>query len=420
MSELKKMYHANIKISFIYGDNQTIYDINPRYISYISIISNYDNQVIPVIMLSMNVIDELYELMINYKNDSKFFISLDKSNITSTTALTKNIFSDYFSFIMSDTSPNPMQNLNQNQGKDDAYRRLNIGLVSYKMINYNRITFNGIYKDIDTNTLLYLALDGIDCVCEPIQYNTNYETLIVPPLTSRYKFLEFIQNIDPFFDTRFKYFMDFDSAYLMSENYTNNITKEAIINIQDPTVYDMSDEGSISNIDDRYYMNIPSTQYNIDIDQYKEKVLDKIIGVDYDFSFYDEYSFDSDDIDTYDITKDIFVRTDSANIIKNKIESSKITVTLYINNTDGSIFTPDRYIKIIHYDQNFKKYDGEYKLVDKKEVFVPTGSVENTFKIATMLTVKPVGNISKYNPTNFKKCKQYISDTTINKNVNID
>ena len=28
MSELKKMYHANIKISFIYGDNQTVYDIN--------------------------------------------------------------------------------------------------------------------------------------------------------------------------------------------------------------------------------------------------------------------------------------------------------------------------------------------------------------------------------------------------------
>jgi hypothetical protein len=316
----------------------------------------------------MNVVDELYDLLITYKNDSKFYVSMDKSNISFLTALSKESFSDYFSFIMSDTSPNPMQTVNENQEKDDAYRRLNIGLVSYKMINLNRITFNGIYKDIDTNTLLYLALEGINCVCEPIQYNTKYDVLIVPPLTTRYKFLEFIQDLDPIFDTRFKYFMDFNSAYLMSENYSYNMNKEVIIRIQDPAVFDFNNEGSMSGLDDRYYIEIPATQYTVKVDQYKEKVLDKIIGVDYDYSFYDEYNFDSDDVDSYDIAKDIFVRTDSANIIKNKIESSKISIILYINNIDGSIFTPDRFIMIDHYDNNFKKYNGEYKLVDKKEV----------------------------------------------------
>jgi hypothetical protein len=40
--------------------------------------------------------------------------------------------------------------------------------------------------------------------------------------------------------------------------------------------------------------------------------------------------------------------------------------------------------------------------------------------MSVMLTLKPVGNISKYNPTEYKKEKQYISNTTINKNIKID
>jgi hypothetical protein len=319
---------------------------------------------------------------------------------------------------MSDNSPNMYKSINENQGRN-GYRRLLIGLISYKMINNNRITFNGIYKNIDTNTLIHLALEGINCICYPIKYNAEYDTLIIPPITTRYKFLSFIQNLDPFFDTKFKYFMDFDTAYLTDENYTDiDEVGNIIINIRDIEDYNYTEDG-ISFSDNTYYIEIPTSQYQIKIDQYKEKILDKIIGVDEDYNLFDEYNFDKDDLEEYSISKDIFIRTDATNIIKNEIESNKLSIILYKANIDGSIFTPDKYIKLKHYDDNYIKYNGEYKLVDKKEVFSLATTETSTFNMAVMLTLKPVGNISPYIEMNYKKEKQYISDTTINKNINV-
>lgn len=412
MANIIKAYGAEIKLSFIYGDNEeNVFDIDPNYISYMIIMSNYENQVIPIIMMSINVKDELYELLLKYKNLSKFYLSINKSNILSNSPLAHHSFTDYFSFIMSDNSPNTHKKINS----DESYRVLNIGLISYKMINNNRKTFNGIYKNIDTNTLINIALEGIDCIYEGIYYNKKFDTIIIPPITTRYKFLSFIQDLDPFYDTQFKYFMDFDSAYLMSDDYLRNTDKEVTINIRDIETFDFTDEG-MTGMNDSYNIDVPQTQYKVQIDQYKEKILDKIIGVEYDFNIYDEYDFDKDDVDRYSINKDIFIRTDMGNIIKNKIESEKIIVQLYKNNIDGSIFTPDRKIIIHHFDDKYSKYDGEYKLVDKKEIY---SANNGKFNLGVSLTLKFIGNVSKYDPTEYRSSKTYTSNTSINKNINV-
>ena len=49
--------------------------------------------------------------------------------------------------------------------------------------------------------------------------NEKYDTIIIPPLSSRYKLLNFLFDRDPFYNTGFTFYMDFkDTAYLLSKN----------------------------------------------------------------------------------------------------------------------------------------------------------------------------------------------------------
>ena len=50
---------------------------------------------------------------------------------------------------------------------------------------------------------------------EEIPYNKEFPNIIFPPLTSRNEFLKYLFSKYNFYDTDFRFFMDFDKCYLL-------------------------------------------------------------------------------------------------------------------------------------------------------------------------------------------------------------
>ena len=224
MATARQSYGASIELAFNYnGDRERI---NPRKIVYVMIESDYENNQTPIIYVSLSVDIALYGKILKYKNEATFYLSINKSNLNSRNSLNKNHIEGNFAYIPSNTNENYQKELEtqESTSAQSSYKNILIGLISVELNNILRKCFNSVYKDVDTETLLGIALNDTNYVVESPKYNTVYKQLLVPPLTSRYKFIDYIFSLDPFYDSRFRFFIDFDKTYLTSKDSVNIIS----------------------------------------------------------------------------------------------------------------------------------------------------------------------------------------------------
>lgn len=386
----KRAYKASIELNFIYGKEKKKKKIDPKYISYFAIMYDYLNQVIPTITMNISCPDSLYNLIIKYKKKGKFTLKLSYKNELAKSGVYKAAFSTQtFSYVLGNVNPNEHKNLNK-EG-DNSYRVINIGLISNKMINLNRRSYNGIYNNVDSNTLLALALLGLPgVVCEKIPYNTKYSTIIIPPINTRYKFIKFVENMHPFFDTDLNFFMDFKHTYITSNNPVDTKlsgNKDIVIKLVDLKSSESVSEG-MKVSDSTIYVRVPTSQISINRDQYRESVVSKVVGIGSDDTVR-EYNItkEDDDDDSGQLTKEIYIRSDQPAITSNRIESYKYTISLYKENINGNIFTPNRIFTLKSDVDDYKKYNGKYKVINKKEIFKQKNG---KFLVYVALTLVPV------------------------------
>lgn len=386
----RQAYNASVTLAFDYKEKRI--NIQQEKIAYIMIEHDYENQVLPIIYISLAVNNNLYNNIIKYKDTAKFYLDIQKTNKQSKSSFGKSIISGSFSYIPSTTNPNFRQDLYDNTTlEDSSYRRIMIGLVSIELTNRLRKTFNGIYYDIDQKTLIALALEGTNCVIENIPYNKKYESVLVPPINSRYKMLEFIFNKDNFFDTNFRYFMDFEKSYLVSKcgNYTNakdGQLDSVIIDIKALTDRESMYDG-ISVKNGSYYIYINPANANVSINQGTEKVANQIVSI------YDDEELQKLDLSINNSegseTKQIFMRTKNAALYKNELETDTVTIEILKRYIDGSIFTPNKVINVNNYGE-YSKYNGKYIIMYKKEFFK---CVAGEFIMSCVVGLKKIGNV---------------------------
>lgn len=408
MATARQSYGASIELAFNYNDTRE--RINPRKIVYVMIESDYENNVTPIIYISLSVDLDLYGKIIKYKNEATFYLSINKSNLNSRNSLNKNHIEGNFAYIPSNTSENYQKELEtpESISAESSYKNILIGLISINLNNRLRKCFNSVYKEVDTETLLGIALDGTDYIVESPKYNTEYNQLLIPPLTSRYKFIDYIFNLDPFYDSKFRFFMDFDKVYLSSKDNTklidsssNNI-KDVIISIEslkDDAAY--VDGITIKN--NAYYIYENPTNVNTSINESTEKVANKIITVD-DIKGVSEYKLNINNrLDSDDIP--IFLRSNNSLYEKNRLESSAINIEIIKQHIDGSLFTPDMNIHIKQFGE-YSKYNGKYNILKKKEFYKAAGGGDF---IVSCVGIFQLINSDQANTSNSTKSTDYTS-----------
>lgn len=392
----RQAYSASIDLAFDCNGQRE--NISSEKIIYIMIEHDYENKVLPIIYLSLAVNSELYSKIMNNKNSAKFYLNINKQNISSSVSLSKKSITGTFNYIPSDSNPNYTESLNKdNSMSDSSFKKILLGLISIDLTNQLRKSFNDVYNNIDTNTLISLALEGTKPIIEKIKYNKTYDRLLVPPISNRLKMLEFIFDKDEFYDTNFRYFIDFDRSYLLSKtgdavDAGDGQIQSVILDIRSVTVEEAYYEG-VEVKNGAYYMYVNPASSNVTLDQGTEKVANQIVAVDDDSSA-QKISLNINNAEGSN-TKQMFLRTSNAALYKNELESNTVVIEVIKQNIDGSYFTPNKAISISNYGE-YSKYNGKCYMVYKRELYKPIG---NQFEVSCSIGLKKVGNITPANTT---------------------
>lgn len=407
----RKSYSATIDLFFDYNNIRE--KIPSENIVYVLVESNYDNDVLPIIYISLSVDSNMYTKIIKYKSLAKFYLNIKKINKNSISSISKNAISGSFSYIPSTTNPNYTEDLS-NSTSGDSYKRIMLGLVSIELTNTLRKSFNNIYNNINTDNLISLALEGTNYIAEKITYNTHYNSILVPPLTSRYRLLEFIFNSDPFYDTKFRYFMDFEKSYLLSKSGNSVDSGDGqlssiIVDIRSITENEAYYDG-VEVKNDAYYVYINPVNSNVTLEQGIEKVANQIVAVDEDKI--EIVDLDINKTEGSD-TKQMFIRTDNVSVYKNELETNTIIVEIVKQYIDGSIFTPNKCISINNYGE-YSKYNGKYIMIYKREFYK---CVAGEFVMSCNVGLRRIGNLNNSKSTSATSSSAIKKSTANNKNT---
>ena len=396
-------YNATIDLSLKYED-QNILNIERERIKQLVINFEYSNPSLPIpeILVTLNVNANTYKIIDEYRDTAKIFLNIKRRAVNSNTSLFKSIIKGDFNYICSSVGASKSDILDS--GSEDSYRQIILGLLPINVLNKFRTLFNGNRVNTTTSNLIAEALEGTDPIIEKITNNDSYNTIIIPPVNNIKKFLSFIFNKKPFFDTGFRFYMDFNHAYLLSKNgnYVNDGTNNPgsiIFNIMQLDDFNALEEG-VNISDTAYTVNINPKYFNIIKNEVLGKKTNNIITIDESGNANVDLDVDS----MVDKNKAVFVRSNDTSVLKNETEGNSILVEIGKSFIDPSIITPNKSFSIKNFSGN-SIYDGKYLIAYKRVVLSPTAQ---EFMISTMIGLSKIGKLEevgldKFNNKVYKK-----------------
>lgn len=386
----RKAFMAEIELSLIANGSST--EIMSDRIQQIIVSHDYEGKSLPTIIIAISVTSETYQQLQENRYNGKMYLNIKYIDAYSETSLPQQYIKGQFSYFLSSTSPNYHEELDKSSSNDDSnYSTIHIGLMVSKSINELHKAYDGVLKEINQNTLIAMAVDGLDIVMSPLKFNVKYDTLLLVPTTSRTRFIEYIYKMDPFFDTDYLFFMDFDTSYLLDRTGTaisanDGTLDDVIFDIKSVTTEEAYYDGmEIKN--GSYYVYVNPADTNVSINQNTEKVANVLVGLSENGCERLELDINRDSDSDEKIT---FQRTDNAILYKNIIESSALTIEIVKANIDSRYFSPNKAYHISNYT-GYEEYNGDYLLMYKHEVI---SGKAGEFIVSTAVGLKKVGNIN--------------------------
>ena len=385
----RSAYKYNINASLII-DDQSI-EFNPNYIKYILIDSEYEEKYMPVIYISLSVTNSIYKKLVANEKNGKIFLNITRYNQYSQNKLYRTYIKDQFSYVVSGNNPSYTEDLSSSSNSDNTYSVITIALINMTIMNKIRTPMNGVFSKIDQYTLIMKALEGLNCVVCPPKYNPFYDTIMIPPLTSKQKILYYLCELNPFYDTNYMFFVDFDRAYLLdfSGDYCNaNDGQKPTVLFDIDTVTSASSyfEGMEERESD-YYINVNPANTNIGLNKKTDKIANQLIFIDDDGAI-EKVDIDVNSAADDSVVKQIFTRGEHAKLYMNIMNSSSTEIELAKEGLDGRVISPNKQYLI----RNAKdpSVNGKYTLMYKKEVIKNNSG---TFNESLAIGLRKIGDI---------------------------
>ena len=378
-------YGYNMEMAYI-SSNNLEKGIISECIKYVYIEYDYDNCIMPIITMKVTLPSELYEPMRDDQGKGTIMLNIYKFKTSvSTSDINQSYIKDQFEYFMGD-EPDPAKELNidaEIAGKGIAFKTVIIGLYKKTLAENNKKTFEGIYKNTNTATLIQSATSHIPIVIEPLKYNVELETINIPTTDTVYKFLSYLNAKNNFYGSMFMYFMDFKKTYLRS--YTgkwvdakDNQHKYIAIDVRDMTQYEVNSSGIV--IDDQqqaYIFYVDPSYAKILTDRVTPQEAANIIAVNYEGEqnvAVIDTSMVTNQPSNPDATKTISSDDPNyATYVANTLSNDAVTLIIDKMDVDASIVTPNKEYLLSNYQGN-NKYTGRYYLSFKNEWFSNQGT----------------------------------------------
>lgn len=393
-------YYYKIALKYINSSNTEI-EIDSRQLQYIAIDRDFDNTNMPVVVIYGSIEKNILDNMI--KNIDNNLVSLGIYKYDSTNqrdSITTKYLNDRFIYIIRDdiskTSTIEYSSDDDGTGTNQYYKDVTLWLIQQDAINNNTQSINGIFKNASMNSLILQVSNYLGkTLLEPIKYDTKFDQIIIPPHDSISTYLKFLNdNISVFYDTPYRFFIDFDITYIVSSSgYPVRARGEDIYTIEiDVTDIIPEDEEQGSYIDipnNKCIIKVNTANVEYTKNNVTNKLVNKVTVID---SIGNKKEKSISNMNKSSVTSTINqiynISNTDENIINNitySIDSNTIMVTIVKNNLDASMFTINK--EYILTDKSHEEYAGRYILTHSKQLFTKQTEF---FTMTTILAFKKV------------------------------
>ena len=217
----KETFRYKISLKYINSSNTEII-IDSNQLHYIVIDKDFDNNNMPVIAISGSIEKNIIDDMINNIDNNIVTLGIYKyDNQNQSDGITTKYFNDRFLYIIPDDISKTAE-LDYPEGKEHKglYKDITIWLLQQDAVNNNRQSINGIFKNATTNTMILYASNFLGkMLLEPVKYDNKYDQIIIPPQDSISSYIKYLNNnLSVFYDSPYRFFIDFDTTYITSSN----------------------------------------------------------------------------------------------------------------------------------------------------------------------------------------------------------
>ena len=385
-------YTADLK----YVLNGTVYDIDTPSIKTIAIDRDYINRNMPMVFITLGVYQSLANKM-RLNQDTGYFILDIKRCIynSGNPDLFTNYISDKFIyFIAGDIDID--NSVEYKEDEPDENIIVTLGLLSADHVNKNKKIINGVV-DGKLSSIMYYVTSGLPVLIEPVKNNVMMKELVLPPLNSVAKALEYLNSVQVFYDTPYIFFIDFDMSYLLSSSGKSIKAKNDTITTVIMNIFHWEDdpESKIQGINTNkgqsvYQINISSANCEISDNNLSEKLFRKINAANTSgINTSGNIAARSSKSPIVSKSKSVRIGNDNNGLLNHMIhtiDSSAVQIVVQKTDIDPDIFTINKEYHIDAYNAYGSDiYNGRYLLVRKRELYVRD---DETFTSNTMLSFK--------------------------------
>lgn len=384
------LYKANIRYVL---NNETI-EIDPLNIKSILIDYDYSALNMPMIFVTLNISQELLDVMIENQNAGTILFDMNRSvGNSDVPELFTRYISDEFLYFVTEGDNDKLDETQTHQVTTT------IGLLSLNCINNNKKSISGVVS-CNQITMLYYLLSHMPVVIEPPRSNKVIENMILPPVNSIAKMLQYLNSVNTFYTTQYRFFIDFDCTYLLSSSGKAVLKDTDKINtILFVLKNEYDDDGKtigmkIDSSKSIYEIFIDEDDYEISDDHISEKSFSKVLAANASGEVFKKDIYTSEESVLVNTKyKSIRLMNDNNTLLDNftsSIKSSSIQFLIEREYIDSSVITPNKEY-IIRGDEvyNSEVYDGRYLLTRKRDVFVRDS---DTFISSTMMMLSKVSD----------------------------
>lgn len=383
---------------------QEKYRIDYTNIKSIVIDHDFDNNNMPLIYVIMNLSSKIIDMIIRNKEQGVFILNIQKciDNSDMPDLWTDYINDTFLYFLTEDINKTDSRDYeNANEGREDVYKEITVGMLSQKLVNNNKKTVNGILKCNNmASAVAYVIGKNRPIVMEPFEYNQALNSVFLPPKNSVAKSIEYLNALRTFYNTQYRYYMDFDVSYLLSSRGKavprkgDKINTVMVILRNDYNSASKLQGMSIDETNLYYKVEIPGT--NAEIADYRDK------SKKYVKLRYTDTSGDNDEFvikekqagDNYaSKTSHVRAPNDNVNLLTNAEKFSRLYIAVNKTDLDCSVFTPNKRYSI-NTDEVYIgcDYSGDYLLRRKRELYYKSTETTSDSKLtlSTMLYFEKV------------------------------
>lgn len=393
----KETFRYKVTLRYVMENNDEII-IDSNQISYVAVDKDFDNNNMPVIAIVASIEKDVLDDMIRHVNDNILTLGIYRYDVNNQTDnITKKCIHDRFIYILpDDISKTAVIDYPNGEGKEGLYKDVTLWLLPQDAVNNNKQTINGVFKNATMNTMILNSTNYLGkMLLEPIKYDNKYDQIIIPPQNSISEYISFLNNdLSVFYDTPYRFFIDFDMTYIVSSSgHVVKSKNESIFtfDIQISSIIPQEEDDTGMYIDKRNNKNViyvNSANVNYTRNNITNKMVNSITTIDSSGNVYKKDVESNNTKVTKKLSTIINLSNTDNNAVNNIVSSlsmNNVGVSIVKNDLDANVFTMNK--EYIITDNTHPEFNGRYLISSVKQMY--TKQTEQ-FVMATVLNLKKI------------------------------